>query len=482
MPRTASLGGLTVLASILATVAPAVADTNVLPLTDFSSNPSLTTPPWTTATDKWFILPSSPALSTWWDSTNQRIQCLTTPSGTKKWNQVLTPKFNVDASAYYKVTFNYTLQSGRGLIGFDGANPNATWGLWGANTRGSNEKVLYPDWTCVFPATNGSFTWYTRARDNAIQSNARFECVDDGTSSNLYVDNVKVDKVSSRSDIAAWANANYAAFPASSRAVLNNFQWPANRANSLQRTLAKLRSGQQVTIAFFGDSLACDCGDSYLDVLLESKYASQIRIVNAVGSGTSMKNWLDAVNNVTNPQLLNFTDALVNQQPDLVIMPGITLSSSGNSTDVSAVRTMIDNVRNAVNAGYGYTPDILLTAVPSRNPVYASSSWSPTVVDDYNPATGAASNFRNSLYHLSIEKNTGFMDLEGACGLFMQDFQNTGNDYTTLFRDGYLHLDNQGKALAGQAMLSFLSVPEPGSSALLLSATLTTLLRRPRKK
>ena len=492
------------LASVMSVVTTQGMGATGIPLNDFSTDPALASPPWTTAGDQWYILPNGYKGGAWWGSetTNPTNKCITlnnwntaNPSDTNwYWNQALTPKIDVTPLSYYKISFDYKLDHGKVLIAFDGYNPDPNcWGKWNAT------QVLYPDWTgAPITPTNTwtNYTWYSRARDNSTQSNLRFETtVYDKVKQTLNVDNVMVNQVTNRSEIASWANTNYQNFPkaATARANLAQYKWDAilppttTRFDSIKRTMAKLETGQDVTIVFFGDSLACDTGDSYLDVLLESKYKSHVKIINAVGSGTSMASWQNAADNPTGNGM-NFKEQVVNQLPDLVIMPGI--SGSNNLTEVNAVRSMVARVRNEVslydkaNGGSGYTPDVVLMAVESRYPLAAATSatWKANPVDDYSTTTGYASTFRNSLYHLSIEQNTGFLDLEGACGQYMKDYQAAGGDYTTLFRDGWLHLNNDGKILSGQAMLSYLTVvPEPASIAVFaIGAACLTLRRRSR--
>ena len=112
-----------------------------------------------------------------------------------------------------------------------------------------------------------------------------------------------------------------------------------------------------------GDSLIQDNADAPFDALLDKYYhnGTRVTVIPAVGSGTSLAAW----DNPNNSNGLDLTDAVINQDPDLVILGGISNAGVGNAT----ITNLIDTIRSQVQAAFnGHTPEFLLMSGPTYDP------------------------------------------------------------------------------------------------------------------
>jgi hypothetical protein len=304
-----------------------------------------------------------------------------------------------------------------------GYNPATTWGRYPhANWQG---LLAADDWT-VLPAqpqwqTN---SYCTRALVNATACGIRL-CGGD-------VDDVSVAAVS-RAEVCAWADATYATMP-----PLAYVPSP-DRFRALNRTRSRLRQRQAVTVVLLGDSLMNDTCNSTFDVLLERAYAyegsTRIRALPAVGGAAGVDKWAaDAAWNW--PQTdLDLQQAVIGQQPDLVILGGIS-----NGTNYGAFGVVLDRILAGVNQQFGYTPDLLLLTgafgIGADPPGYAEQ-----------------------LRALAGQRAMGFMDLRSVWLDYVTAAEGLGVARSRFYRDA-THANHLGKQFLGRALAAELG-PDP---------------------
>src|SRR5262249_5656474 len=155
----------------------------------------------------------------------------------------------------------------------------------------------------------------TRARANAQNSSVLF-MGDQTQFSNVVVASAQ------HADVCRWADSVYASLPQL------QFKPSSQRYENLSRTRGKLAAGQDVRLVFVGDSIIQDMANSTLDVLLERAYpGAQVQLITASGSGAGMDKW-DRDTSWRWPDLdLNLDEAVIQQQPDLILLGGISSGS-----------------------------------------------------------------------------------------------------------------------------------------------------------
>jgi len=390
---------------------------------------------------------------TWWTGGDGYITVATDS------HMVQSPQFAVDAGAYYKVEFDSRGPSGPGNIELVGVNLAATYGKWTKPPSWTGDPNQLTPISTQFA---GSASWtsnveYFRVRPNAVNSFVRFQAKTAAESGNVNIDNVTVTKAASMAQVKSWADSVYAQIPPVQYAPTD-----PNRFTGLSRTMAKLQAGQPVTIVMLGDSIMDDTSNSTLDALLQGRYGSQVTIVPAVGSGTSMKDWNNESNWDPNLGYLNVQANVVDVQPDLVMMGGISnRTETGSLPCYDDFRELIDKIRTMVQNDHGYTVDIMLLT---------------GVLSDYGDASG----YLAGLEAIAAQKGTAVFDIRSAWNDYLADAAALGYDHQFFMRDSYLiHGNTFGKQAVGRLLDAHLA-PEPATLAL-LAAGLVTLIRRRRR-
>ncbi len=386
---------------------------------------------------------------TWWTAGNAYVTAATSQ------HMVHSPDFAVTGDQYYRIAFDSRCVSGPAMLHLVGTNADASYGLWTKPPSWYGEPgELTPVATRIAQSADWvSNVEYIRARPNAVNSYVRFQANSATESSDLHVDNVTVEPVSHAAVLAA-ADALYAQMPQV------DYTPAENRFDALQRTRAKIAAGQPVTIVMLGDSIMDDTANSTLDVLLERQWGVPVRVVSAVGSGTSMKDWNNPVNTDPDAKYLNLQENVLDMAPDLVMLGGISnRTEPGSLPCYNDFRGVIGKLRDGIDGQYGYQVDILLlTGVLS--------------------AYGDASGYAAGLQAIADDLGTGMFDIRSAWNQYLSAAAGDGWAHADFMRDsGLVHGNTYGKQAVGRILEAYL-VPEPASCALLVCGALALLRRR----
>ncbi len=354
----------------------------------------------------------------------------------------VSPQFTVSPYEYYRIDI-----VAKGTTQYCGMGYNSTtnWGRY-PNVN-SNGLLVADDWTANANATQWTtYTYYCRALANATTSAIRL--------ANGNYDSVTVS-TASRADALNWSASLQARMPTL------NYTPPADHLANLTRTQQKLSAKQDCKIVFLGDSIMNDASNSPIDVELEHRFgyngSAEVKVVTAVGGGTGVDKWNAGS---TWPSAdLNLQAAVIDQQPDLVIIGGIS-----NGTKYADFRSLIDKVRAGVQSEFGYNVDILI-----MTGAFGTGS----------DAVGYASNLQS----IATEKGTAFMDLRSVWRSYMGDANQAGLGWSYFYRDwsngSGTHANELGKELLGEAIGEFIA-PEP-ATVMLLALSAVALLRRRRR-
>lgn len=124
--------------------------------------------------------------------------------------------FAIDPLGYVKLSFRAKLKSGETLAGatgllynknhlrFSSNNPAATWNLDPLTAGPTGGDLIADDFTSLI---NLSDQWteqvfYSRAQANAARASVELIATDSG----YFIDDVRIESVSDRMDVAAWAD------------------------------------------------------------------------------------------------------------------------------------------------------------------------------------------------------------------------------------------------------------------------------------
>ncbi len=443
-----SLRGILAVGVLLSCVALAAASPELSE--SFTSDPAAAgwTPHSPSSTQSWLFGPyTGPA---WWTGGNGYVTAATNSQ------MIESPSFAVTPDQYYRIEYSSRVTGNGGMITLSCRNPNATYGLWEKPPSWYGEPDELTGVTTQITASSGWTTHvqYIRARTNAVSAYVQFQAKNSSESGNLSIDNVTVQKASA-GDVAAWANSLCAQMPQI------HYTPPVNHLTGLDRTMAKLRAGQSVTIVMLGDSIMDDTANSTIDVLLQQRYGSLVKVVSAVGSGTSIKEWNKPANTDPSAKYLNLQANVYDQAPDLVMMGGISnRTEAGSMPCYQDFRDVIDKIRAGVQNEWGYTVDIMLMT---------------GAVSDYGDAAGYAA----GLQSIATEKGAAFMDIRAAWNAYLVDAASQGFNKTFFQRDGSVHANDYGKEVVGQLLYDYMT-PEPASILLLATGGLALLRRRHR--
>jgi hypothetical protein len=384
-----------------------------------------------------------------------------------------SPAFSVSPLDYTKITFRSNIAPpARGYPDYFSTvyiNPNPTWNFDPTHPGPSGHDLIADDYTAA-PSSSGwvTNTFYTRAQANATSAAIRFQ----GLNSQALIDDVQVERVTNRSEVAAWTDAVWAARPTSpslpSPAALPYTPAPGRFAK-MPRVAAKLAGGLSLNVVMLGDSIINDMANSAFDVLVErNNPGTRVNVYSAVGGGTGMDKWAPSGSSYPYAPstqyngALHFDEAVVelghgylnhadtlnaNQGPDVIVIGGI--STPPTAAGYNAIKEVIDKARAGVLARWGYTPDILLTtgafgtgasggatgnpavlgfvrgdqAADANTPgTYAyDNGWYPTSALNTDPIYDAAHllDYRSNLDRIALDEGTGFLDMMGVWGEYM---------------------------------------------------------------
>ena len=328
--------------------------------------------------------------------------------------------------------------------------------------------------TGIVPSTSFvTQTYYSRAPVNAVTGYARFQAA----SSDVQVQNVSITHVTDLTDVANWANGVFSTMQTSMNMPAINYPMPADRFSLLPAVLNKLETGQPLKIVMIGDSLIQDNADAPFDALLDQYYhnGTRVTVIPAVGSGTSLYDW----NNPNNARGLDLADAVINQNPDLVILGGVSNAGVTNATFTSLIATIRSQVQASFN---GHTPEFLLMSGPTYDPTEGAelgssrgainASGLPNATwQEFIPATDTTS-YRGQLQNVvAPAENIDYLDMCGVWGKYLQDAQAKGGNLASLYRDGSLHTDTYGQEVLGQALAQYLEAPAVNTWAWAVNAS-----------
>jgi len=399
-----------------------------------------------------------------------------------------SPSFDVDSLGFVRLSFRARLDpSGptptitqsynKNNLSFVSINPAATWNLDPANPGPSGGDLIADDFTSLLNLSDqwSNQVFYSRAQANAQQMAVSLS----GTDAAFFIDDIRIENVSNRGDVAEWADQIWAG-RSFSPTLDAPPDIPTNIASEqlkrLTHTLSKLKAGEAVRIVLVGDSIVNDLANSAFDVLLERQFpGASVSVITAVGGGTGMDQW-NPQNN-TYPFIssssyngaLNFNDAIIEQQPDLVLLGGI--STPGNSSGYAAFQAIIEKLRSqSVLDRLGYQPDIML-ATGAFGPLW--QNWYPS-----NELNATRNDYRGNLLRIANQYNTAYIDLTGIWGEYLIASQNATAPAAMISpesRFGYwrdtVHANTFGKQILGRALTAFLSqvdsggVPAPATTA-----------------
>jgi hypothetical protein len=247
--------------------------------------------------------------------------------------------------------------------------------------------------------------------------------------------------------------------------------------NRLPNTFNALKTGRPLRIVMLGDSIMNDSYTSAWDLYVKNHYANaQITLIDSVRGSTGMDWYAQTETTGANAGTPRINTWVLDYQPDLVIIGGISTQSSEYFRDV------IDQIKAGSNA------EILITTgaagdVPHHNgDARQDPDWSfelgPTTTTGSSPNT---LQYREELAQIAADENVGFLDTRGSWGDFTT--QMGGLPYSTLQRDS-IHMNDLGTAVAGQAYEAYFDAaianPEPATLAVLGMGLSALLVRRRR--
>ena len=350
---------------------------------------------------------------------------------------------------------------------FKSINPSASWNLDPLNAGPSGGDLISGDNTSLI---NLSSQWSEQVFYSRVQSNAEQIAIQiSGTDTPFFIDDVQLEFVNSRDDVATWAdqiwdNRYYTPNPPTAPEVHTFIS--SEQQQRLLRTLTKLHARESIRIVLVGDSIVSDLANSAFDVLLERLFpGASISVVAAVGRGTGINQWnpindtYPFISSTSQRGTLKFNEAVIEQRPDLVLLGGI--SNPANANGYAAFEDVIGKIKAQSTLAYlGYQPDILIATGAFG---LVSRGWYPS--SDLN---ATANDYRGNLLRIANENNAAFFDLAGSWGEYLLDALGATNvaaiespeSYNNYWRDA-THANTFGKQILGRAFTSFFA----GSSA-----------------
>jgi hypothetical protein len=197
----------------------------------------------------------------------------------------------------------------------------------------------------------------------------------------------------------------------------------------LPRTVAALRAGGTLRIAFLGDSIMQDAANSPVDLWIERSHPGvRVEIITAIGGGAGMERWNHPDKYPQHD--LNLRAAVTDARPDLVLIGGISTRSGADT------RAIIARIRDAAKETGAPEPDIALLTGPFGEWGKPAPGLNAAALGDLATATGAA-----------------FFDLRRA---WLDAVTASGRDPATFYRDP-IHGSAAGKHLQGRLIAGWIA-------------------------
>ncbi|HUG11363.1 MAG TPA: SGNH/GDSL hydrolase family protein [Opitutaceae bacterium] len=301
---------------------------------------------------------------------------------------------------------------GKGFVAALWRNPDATWGR---DLQGRPGDLRAEDYQLVQQSDDWhTVVFYSRAQANAVAGCLRVQALDES----MEIESASVTGPASAVEVLAW-----------SESLLDGANIPTSvGTGALPRTVAALRSGGTLRIAFLGDSIMQDAANSPVDLWLESERSGlRAEIITAIGGGAGMERW-------SHPDKfpghdLNLRAAVIDGRPDLVLIGGISTRS------IDDTRAIIGRIRDGARAIDAPEPDIALLTGPF-------GEWAKPA-----PGIDAA-----ALGALASETGCAFLDLRAA---WIEAIAASGREPATFYRDA-IHGSATGKHLQGRIIADWI--------------------------
>ncbi|MFP4542328.1 MAG: SGNH/GDSL hydrolase family protein, partial [Opitutales bacterium] len=265
----------------------------------------------------------------------------------------LSPSFAVTPRSYYKIEYT-SVAVDDGSFGTFFTNPAATYNRepeTGNPLYYRTGQLLADNYTDL-PASSGATKHITFARAPSQAAEGFLRFAHNGA---LTVEDLAVT-LGTPAEARQWTEDLVAT---GLQGLGPTMAPPADRFTALPRTFAKLQAGETVRIAMVGDSIMADTLNSLFELGVEAAYAgASIELLEAVGHGTGMDAW-HTPDETWQQAGLDFSAAVTAQDPDLVILGGI---SNGGTNNLEATEDLIARIRTEMA---GDVPDILLMTGPA---------------------------------------------------------------------------------------------------------------------
>lgn len=317
-----------------------------------------------------------------------------------------SPSIKVTPFQYYRLTF---------------ASRSAGKSYWAAKFYDAAGEELQAD---HYSSIDASDAWVRnefcfRGKAKAVTAKISFRPIDGKT---LQIANVKVAAIK-RSKVAEWADRVCATIPPVT------YTPPADRWKHIPRTMEKLRKGAKVRIVLLGDSIACDTGNSPLDVLLERLYPkAQVELITSVRGSTGCQYYKDQ-NRVK--------EYVVDYNPDLLIIAGI---SHGHKHE--PMRSVIRQVRGQID------PEVMVMTGAVAPLEWHSNMYIVRSKLPREKALEIVRTFPARVATMAAEENAEFLDMRQAWDEYIE---NCGVDPDMFHRD-FVHANARGRQVLARIL------------------------------
>lgn len=298
-------------------------------------------------------------------------------------------------------------------------------GYWAAFFYDAAGKFLQADhYSSIDPSAHFQRNVFCfRARARAATARIIFQPRSDKV---LYVDDVSLESVD-RAVVAQWADSIYSTIPPA-RLTHRPDRW-----GYLPRTMERLQSGGTLRVVILGDSIACDTGNSAVDVLLERLYpAAHVELITSTRGGTGCQ-YYEQDNRVQ--------EYVIRYHPDLLIIGGIS-----NRGQVEAIRSVIHQVQQAIS------PEIMVITGAF------GQDRSPREIKDWTPAMDLdGPGYRQALRQMAAEEQLEFFDCRG---LWAQYLNVCDQPYHYFLRDP-VHPNARGRQILARILEGYFAPKTP---------------------
>ena len=366
----------------------------------------------------------------------------------------LSPGFAVEPNQFYRVQIEYS-GSGLGSLGTFFTNPIASYNNQHPDYAERESQLLFDNHTQIpLPGeSRSSFTTYFRSPS---QATGAFFRINSGDSFEVF--DVEAHSAT-RSEVATWTTRQRQAFGA-----IRPSSPQGARFDSLSSFIQKLRAGDTVRVAMVGDSIVADTMNAHFQLGLEARYpGTEIILLEAVGNGTGLGSWNDPNPHNWKNYDLNFDAAVLEQSPDLVIFGGISNRGTANA---EATGQLIDRI---------------LAHFPEEDlPSLLLMTGTDLFNNKFETGRNRLAAYKELLESVAEKKEVAFFDIYENWSSFVDELQTISLIQEDLERDPY-HFNDLGKQTLALSMESyFAAIPEPSSTALIV--TTSALLPLGRRK